>query len=136
MMYSLKVLTACIAIGLGLMSSAYAENFFLNGIDLYKSCTANTVKDCKMYLVGVLDGRITYMNERAEIDGAKLPIGICIYGKKDRTIDDLRRAVIKQIDSNHDRYDEYDAGLAVVDAIKASFPCDTGSNNGPFILKK
>ena len=56
MMYSLKVLTACIAIGLGLMSSAYAENFFLNGIDLYKSCTANTVKDCKMYLVGVLDG--------------------------------------------------------------------------------
>lgn len=133
------ILTSCLVMNFGVANLAQAETWYLAGGELFKKCNSTIDQDisyCKVYLIGVLDGRVTYMGERSEIDGKSPPLGICLYGRKGITVDDLRRAVIRKIDSDHQRYDGASGGEAVVDAIKASFPCGTGNNSGSLIFKK
>jgi|GEM_PF-5861617 len=113
---------------LGLAQNSSAELFYMTGSNLYKTCSSPSAVDqagCRAYLLGVLDGRVAYMEEQPHDDRHHLTLGICIYSPKyqKRTVDELRLGVLKEFESHSDQYTNTEAGILVVDAVKENFPC-------------
>lgn len=116
--------------GFALAAYAHADRWYLTGNNLYEMCkskNSESINECRFFLYGVLDGRVTYMGERAEIDGRSPPLGIC-FPNKTASIDDLISAVVRQIEDDRDLYGSARAGFAVIKAIKKNFPCEALGN--------
>lgn len=108
---------------LGAISYTHAENFAYNGNEIYQLCRSKNDTDitrCGKYIIGVLDGRIAYMSGRAELgrnDQFTLGKASCAYSSGDATTQGLGLAVKWQVEDDHQRYDDVNGGIVVMDAV-------------------
>ncbi|GAC1373471.1 MAG: hypothetical protein NVS3B3_14710 [Aquirhabdus sp.] len=94
-----------------------------DGSEIFQLCNSKTDIDiarCSKYILGVLDGRITYMSDRANLGGGeKYTLGraSCAYSSGDATVQGLGLAVQWQVEEDHQRYDNANGGITVIDAV-------------------